>query len=186
MQIQENNKGANSSPLLDRYGQPCKVDAFYLSLSWAVSKGRDTYGYNICRLDAPGYHTPDVYHQAERFKTMGGGYDMVGTVIGDWLQSHYQDRLKALHERAMAEVRNKEYKSRSTEDTLYGMVAYYAEAGHLIKIDLDGACGDSSMETIAKAIGVHWSYTSSRKGHRTGLMVTDYGSAENAKAMGRE
>jgi hypothetical protein len=23
----------------------------YLAISWAISRGRDTYGYNICRLD---------------------------------------------------------------------------------------------------------------------------------------
>lgn len=39
-----------------------------LALSWSVSRGRDTYGYNICRLDDTS--------TGERFKCMGGGYDM--------------------------------------------------------------------------------------------------------------
>lgn len=63
-----------------------------LALSWSVSRGRDTYGYNICRLD-------DTSTE-ERFKCMGGGYDMQGTVFGSWLEAGYQDRLVELKDRA--------------------------------------------------------------------------------------
>lgn len=186
----EQSKQKSNKQLLDRYGNPCKVDAFYLTLSWSISRGRDTYGYNICRLDAPGYYVKGAYQQAERFKTMGGGYDMVGTVIGDWLESRYQDRLMLIHERSAHLYRighgfNGNEK-RDMSNTLYGMTAHIDENGHPNKITLDGACGDSSMEAIAKAIGLRWSFTCNRKGHRTGLMVTDYGSEENARDMGRE
>lgn len=60
----------------------------FLSLSWSVSRGRDTYGYNIARLDDR--------NTGERFRCMGGGYDMVGTVFGDWLEKTFQSELTEL------------------------------------------------------------------------------------------
>lgn len=63
-----------------------------LALSWSVSRGRDTYGYNICRLDDTS--------TGDRFKCMGGGYDMQGTVFGEWLAANYQPELLALKDRA--------------------------------------------------------------------------------------
>lgn len=175
----------NSNSLIDRYGQPCKVNAFYLALSWSISRGRDTYGYNICRLDVP-YNTQAT---ARRYKCMGGGYDMTGTVIGEWLQDQYQTRLKAIAERAGSSYvkgQSGSYTSHKEGNRLYGMTAVKDKADKLIAVQLDGGCGIRSMEAIANAIGIHWSTTGNRKGHTTGFMVTDYGSAENAKAMGRE
>lgn len=43
-----------------------------LDLTWSTSKARDTYGYNITRLDDS--------ISGKRYKTCGGGYDMIGTV----------------------------------------------------------------------------------------------------------
>lgn len=93
-----------------------------LKLSWSVSKGRDTYGYNICRLDDT--------QTGKRFRCSGGGYDMVGTCLAQWLVEYYQDELKA------AEITN-----------LYGVREWQG------KITVDGACGVSSVIRIINAIG---------------------------------
>lgn len=58
-----------------------------LELRYTVSRGRDTYGYNICTL----------YVNGERVSACnGGGYDMQGTSLGNWIASAYADRLLRL------------------------------------------------------------------------------------------
>lgn len=148
------------------------VKTDYLAISWSTSRGQDTYGYNICRLD--------VRSSGMRHKCMGGGYDMIGTVVGQWLQAAYPERLQALRD------------GRALEDCGYSIEGYTKIPefyGLTFTPDgvprLDGACGVSSMERIAEAMGVSMSRTYNRKGHTTGYMVTDYGSAEAMKAAGR-
>ena len=97
----------------------------YLALSWSTSKGRDTFGYNICRLDD---RTTD-----KRYKCIGGGYDMVGTVVAEYLQEAFQGQLQA---------------AGSVVTNLYGSRNYNG------KISIDGACGLESVKRIAEAIGV--------------------------------
>jgi hypothetical protein len=46
---------------------------------WTVSRGRDTYGYNICTLYIDGRKVANCD---------GGGYDMQGTDMGNWLAVH--------------------------------------------------------------------------------------------------
>lgn len=144
------------------------MENFYLAVSWSTSKGRDTYGYNICRLDVPFCRTVDVagkvtVHGPRRFRCSGGGYDMIGTVVALWLCDRYQDRLLS----ARSEVTSK-----------YG--AYFSERTG--RISVDGACGINSVCGIAEAIGLSLSSTHNRRGHTTGFMVTDYGSAEALQA----
>lgn len=66
----------------------------YLDLSWSTSRGRDTYGWNICRLDDTS--------TGKRYRCNGGGYDMAGTVFADWMQATYQQELRAISDRAHA------------------------------------------------------------------------------------
>jgi hypothetical protein len=58
-----------------------------LEFRWTVSRGRDTYGYNICSLYVNG-------DRASRCN--GGGYDMKGTALGDYIAKAYADRLMKL------------------------------------------------------------------------------------------
>ena len=46
--------------------------------SYGVSRGRDTYGYNIVTLTSSA--------QGKKFRCMGGGYDMHGQVLGEYVQ----------------------------------------------------------------------------------------------------
>lgn len=154
----------------------------YLSLSWSTSRGHDTYGYNICRLDA---QTTDGM---KRYRASGGGYDMTGTVFGNWLTENYQDRLLKIARRAYyaydgkdSGVRVRKGDQARTEWTgtparpkvtpglLYGMTHYTSTK----RVVLDGGCGIESMMTIARAIGLDVQTVGNRKGHTTGFIVTD-------------
>ena len=136
--------------------------ATVLSVSWGVSRGRDTYGYNICRLDDQA--------TGKRYRCMGGGYDMVGTVFGDWLQDRYQDRLREISPEAyyVYNVENEGQELTTNRDGLYGMYRY--EDG---SVRLDGGCGLEAMRQIAIALGLELQRTHDRRGNTTGWVVTD-------------
>lgn len=113
----------------------------HLALSWSVSRGRETEGYNICRLDDN--------ETGKRYKTIGGGYDMIGTVIGQLIADQYQDRLQSF--------------VNANKDKLqpYGVTSWQQLPEHyglFVKsngsVSLDGACGLDCMIKIAKNIGV--------------------------------
>lgn len=65
-----------------------------LEFKWSVSRGRDTYGYNICSLYVDGRKVASCN---------GGGYDMKGTCFGIFLEKHFADRLRKLKESDMPE-----------------------------------------------------------------------------------
>lgn len=138
-----------------------------LALSWSVSRGRDTYGYTICRLDDTS--------TGERFKCMGGGYDMRGTVFGEWLEACYQDRLLAMKDRSNIQVSPEGVRQSSApegwgEGHLYGMTYYAADN----RISLDGSCGLECMIRIAEAIGLEVERDYIAKGRRRGESVGWY------------
>lgn len=115
-----------------------KLKIHHLRLSWGVSRGRDTEGYTICRLDDS--------LSGKRYRCMGGGYDMVGTCFGDWLADNYQTELLKIKERAHYRFGTWE----PQKDSFYGM-SYNAQKN---KVSLDGACGLDCMFKIANAIGL--------------------------------
>jgi len=121
------------------------------SVSWSVSKGRDTYGYNICRLDGP---------NGKRYRTCGGGYDMVGTVLADFMCDQFQIQLRELV------LLNAE----RTEECGYS-VSGYRKLPELYgltvtpkgRVEVDGACGVSSVIKIFRAIGIDVQSTCGRR-----------------------
>ncbi len=132
----------------------------HLNITWSTSRGRDTYGYNICRLDSR--------ETGKRYKTCGGGYDMVGTVFGMYLASEYQSALVA-HVATL-----------KTEDCGYAVPGYKKVAdlyGLTIRpngtVSLDGACGINSMIRVAEAIGLEVQWIGNRKGHTMGYIVAE-------------
>lgn len=111
-----------------------------LRFQWGVSRGRDTYGYNVCTL----------YVDDKRVaSTSGGGYDMRGAVLGEWMQKEFADQLKGFRAN---------YGSGDDETGLYGL--WFNYRGTQVKeyldgatFGLDGACGQSSMERILGKLG---------------------------------
>lgn len=58
-----------------------------LNFKWTVSRGRDTYGYNICTLYVNGQKVS---------RCNGGSYDMQGTCLGTYIAQAYANRLVTL------------------------------------------------------------------------------------------
>jgi hypothetical protein len=133
----------------------------YLSISWSVSKGRETYGYNICRLDD--------YDTGQRYRTLGGGYDMVGTVFADWLADCHQDRLVEISDRASSVWCAGSRLRNDDRDALYGMT--FNETSK--RVLLDGACGLESVRRVAEAIGLTVRPIINRRSDVTGFAISD-------------
>lgn len=115
-----------------------------LSVKWSVSKAQDTYGYNICTVvnDDSG----------ERFKCLGGGYDMLGTSLANFVESEYQAELIAKHDQAYTQwVYFKRLDDETNKQGYYGMTAHI-EDNACYKVSLDGACGINSIERIIKEV----------------------------------
>lgn len=121
-----------------------------LSLKWTVSRGRDTYGYNIVTL------TDQV--AGKKYRTMGGNYDMQGTVFSNWMDDNYRERYKTLADKV----------SSLGVSSFYGL--YVGSDGHMYT---DGACGLNCMLRIAKAIGLDCQEVYSRKDGLTNILVED-------------
>lgn len=138
------------------------MNATQLNISWSVSRGQDTYGYNICRLD-------DV-RTGKRYRTCGGGYDMIGSVLGDWMEDRFQDELRAL----VADLPKQKYGGTSYMQISEEINPKYY--GLTISPDgtvcLDGACGVSSMQRIGEALGLNFQWLGNRKGHTTGYFIS--------------
>lgn len=126
----------------------------YLDLSWSVSRGRETYGYNICRLDDQ--------NTGKRYKCLGGGYDMVGTVIGQWLEDVYQEQLKQFIQNNSSDLVDYGNGYRKQLPNFYGLFVRPDGSVHL-----DGGCGDDCMRKIAEAIGVKLSSNYNQRKRRT-------------------
>ena len=131
----------------------------YLGIRWSISRGRETYGYNIVTL------TDET--TGKRFRAMGGGYDMVGTVFGHWLAATYPTELAAIADRQGPSTEH-----RGQVADRYGMYRW-EPAG---PVTLDGACGLESMQRIARELGVELERTYKRtgpnRGETTGWVVT--------------
>ncbi len=121
-----------------------------LAFKWTVSRGRDTYGYNICSLWVDGRKVESCN---------GGGYDMQGTCLADYLMSEYKNRIIKL---------KAQYGSLDKGKGFYGLTYWKngkaKRAYHKgVSVSLDGACGFSSIERIAKRIGLDLRYVHSSK-----------------------
>ena len=113
-----------------------------LTITYGTSRGRDTYGYAVVTLRERG---------EVKARCNGGGYDMRGTVLADWLQATYQDRLKKIASRMHYRYsKGKTLKPNSAKNYLYGGNWYKDEN----RVSLDGGCGWSSIKRIAEAIGL--------------------------------
>lgn len=106
-----------------------------VDLRWGVSKAQDTYGYPLVSLNTP----------MGRVRSCGGGYDMIGTVVGDYLERLLTD----------------EQKQKALDFKCYGIKK------HGDTISIDGACGISCMIEIARFGGwyIQHLYSYDRKGY---------------------
>ena len=129
----------------------------FLSFSRGVSRGRETEGYPIVRLT----HS----RTGQVFKCMGGGYCMIGSDLGFYLDQLLKDEPQALE--ALATSVYKEIQageglpyglSMRERETLQKDGEYVAskvrKAIRERKFYIEGSCGESCMKQIAKIMGI--------------------------------
>jgi len=99
---------------------------YVIEVKWGISRGRDTDGYTTCGLYANG---------RKMASCSGGGYDLRGTVFGDFLEKEFQPELLKM----------------PREGRLYGSRLLTDKGKE--KISLDGACGQECMEQVIRVMG---------------------------------
>lgn len=131
----------------------------YLKIKHSISRGRDTYGYNIVTL----------WDGNKRYATCGGGYDLLGTVFGEWLKCNYLERLKAL----------KPYDEKYSMD-FYNQHGYQPQQENYglfcrnENLSLDGGCGLDCMISLARKIGLKIERNYNRKRNCTeGFLISE-------------
>lgn len=131
---------------------------YYLEITFGVSRGRDTYGYNIVT----------VRDGNQKYRTCGGGYDMIGTVFAQWLWNKYKERIIQTCVPVDYDIKDTIEKIKQHKEADYG---FFTSKGDYW---LDGACGLSSIQQIAKKIGLTIQTDYDRKRDKTrGWIVTD-------------
>ncbi len=132
-----------------------------LKFKYTVSKGQNTYGYNIVSLYANGEKVAS---------TCGGGYDMKGTVLANYIIANFKDRLKALVSNHGSMDDGTGFYGLSFHDKItYESHKTYKEGDNIY---LDGACGISAIERIAKEINLDLTSTKISK-NDYGYFLTD-------------
>ena len=120
-----------------------------LLFKWTTSKGRETYGYNICSLWIDG---------TKQNQTCGGGYDMKGTALGQYINAQFKTELKQLAAKEIEEskkVQPERYYNSSCAG-IYGLIYWGQEGKH--SLYCDGACGFDAMQSVLKALGYSLEY----------------------------
>jgi len=119
-----------------------KLNIEYIGISWGISRGMDTYGWNICRASSR--------QSGKVYRTCGGGYDMVGTVIADWFEAEHQNELLEL-------VKSRQDQLTDAGYTVSGYKYINGLCGLVVRPDgsvsLDGGCGIESILRIINACG---------------------------------
>lgn len=129
-----------------------------LKITHGTSRARDTYGYPTVTL---------TDQHGRKFKCMGGGYDLFGTVLAEWLTAAYPERTAELADAAYYTSVPGEG-TRVNEDGLYGV---HHSGG---RVWLDGAVGQLTIERLAKDhYGLTVKATLDSRGHTTGWTVTE-------------
>ena len=142
-----------------------------LILKHGISRAKETYGYDRVTL------TDTI--TGKKYSTVGGGYDMAGTVFSEWLQDNCQtDLLKITRmayyvydgirlTRATDWQPLHEHVNLDLHGSLYGMTYHVVSD----TVTLDGACGLDCMLTIAEAIGLGIQRQVDNKGRLIGFFV---------------
>ena len=135
-----------------------------LSISWSISRANDSCG--LSRVTVTDSLT------SKRFAACGGGYDMVGTAFGSWLESAYQSSLVAFVREQFDNLQDAGYSAPNYRKLpeFYGLTVRPDGS-----VSLDGACGLDCMIRVAQALGLSVTqYGRKRRGQgwvRDGWMV---------------
>lgn len=114
----------------------------YITVRYGTSRGQDTYGYTTCTLTVDG--------RGRRASCCGGGYSLIGTCLGEWLQRDFADQLKALDLGRLAKSGIDTYGLSFWDRGRRRDLSRWKEGAAL---HVQGACGEQSMENILRALG---------------------------------
>lgn len=111
-----------------------------IEFKWSVSRGYNTYGYNICRVYIDGQKTKHAVN--------GGGYDMRGAAFSGWIKEIFSDELKKLDSSKFYGLsfwneKTKKYQKRFSKNC---------------RVYVDGACGFNCMGAILHHLGYTMKY----------------------------
>lgn len=112
-----------------------------LTFKRTVSRGRETDGWNICSL---------YIDRVKKYSCNGGGYDMKGTCLADFIKENFGDQLKKL---TTADCTGLTFYK--TINKKYKRYKRFPKDGN---ISLNGACGMNSIERILNKIGFKLKY----------------------------
>jgi len=132
---------------------------YNLKFKWTTSKAQDSYGYNICTL---------FVNNERRTRCNGGGYDMQGTCLGNWIARQFEKKLLefkkdfyglTFHDpdwKPSEEIIEREEQGKSLGleryQDFYKQSSKLSTKKHTIP-QIDGACGFSSVSNILNHIG---------------------------------
>jgi len=149
-----------------------------LEFVWTVSKARDSYGYNIMTLYVDG---------KKATQCNGGGYDMKGTVLGNWVASHFKNQLLGLKEEfygltfhdpnynpGKEVIEGETIEEREKAGKSVGLERYQAVFSASNKLPtekhtiphINGATGFNQVERILKAIGYYLKWVPTKSSTR--------------------
>lgn len=132
-----------------------------LAFSYGTSRGRDTYGYNLVTLTG-------VCGNDGKYRECGGGYDMQGSAVGQFIKDQFKNALLELTGQC---------------DNFYG----FSFKDDYLKVD--GACGLNCMEKIlTNLLGyeVSYEYKRDRKGrpeYKTAMILKKKDIPSTAKLL---
>lgn len=125
-----------------------------LEIKWGISRGQYTNGYTLCTL----------YDGNKKYRTCGGGYDMLGTVFANWLWDKYKDTI----------IANVEPANSTKENGCFSdCTGYYGFFHRNNQYYLDGACGFSCISAIASKIGLKVNTLRSRNRDITNILIEE-------------
>lgn len=144
----------------------------HLSIKWSLSRGQDTYGWNLVSL-------LDT-ETGKRYRAKGGGYDMLGTVLGKWLENRYQKELLAVSNCAAATYDTNTGMTYSEKSSWYHYGKLPLSACKMDgmtyevnkrRVDLNGSAGLDAMKEVAHAIRLRIKSISNPRGRTVGFEV---------------
>jgi len=150
-----------------------------LEFRWSVSRGRYTHGYRICSLFTNGQKIASCN---------GGGYDMQGTCLGQFVQSAFREELQTLTKEfygltfhdpnfkpGQAVIDGQTIKEREKAGLSLGLERYQAfykassslpTPSHTVP-SIDGGCGFSCVQRILTHLGYRLRYVQTRSKNLT-------------------
>lgn len=135
------------------------ISPTYLLLSTGTSRAKDSCGQRVVRLKQCG--------NSRSYSAAGGGYDLVGSALAQWLQAELQGCLRALPDSVIHYLHTDENGSYTKK----GYAAIYGTSRRGGITSIEGACGLESVFKVFEAIGINIEKIPDGKGSPLGFRI---------------